>query len=160
MNTSVILIGLIGLLIVGQAGLLFLYIRQQRFFAQFTKNIDEPDLKAALRHLHIQFKQLENAIARQASEVANLGAESHAYFQRWGFVRFNPYSDTGGDQSFCFCLLTREAHGIIVTSLHSREQTRIYAKLIRSGKVEGNVLSKEEEACLAQAVNHGKSSKN
>jgi hypothetical protein len=68
---------------------------------------------------------------------------SRQHFQKMGFVRFNLFDNAGGDQSFCLCLLTEDNDGIVITSLHGRESTRLYAKAVdekfladQSGSVE------------------------
>ena len=75
-----------------------------------------------------------------------------SHLQKMGFVRFNPFNDTGGDQSFCLAILNGHDTGIVISSLHSREQTRIYAKRIVAGKTEGVELSREEAEALNRAL--------
>lgn len=68
-------------------------------------------------------------------------------------VRFNPFDDIGGDQSFILCLLDNTNSGVIITSLHSRDITRIYAKSIKSGEGDNAVLSGEETRALIKTIN-------
>jgi len=65
-------------------------------------------------------------------------------------LKFNPFSDTGGDQSFVLSLLDRGGSGILLTSLHGRGATRIYVKKIINGKSEQE-LSTEEKQVLLQS---------
>jgi HAMP domain-containing protein len=66
--------------------------------------------------------------------------------QQVGVVRFNPFDDTGGQQSFALALLDGAANGVVISSLHSRQQTRIYLKSISGGKSEANLSAEETEA--------------
>jgi Protein of unknown function (DUF4446) len=70
--------------------------------------------------------------------------------QRVGLVRFNPFEDTGSNQSFALALLDGEEDGVVISSLHSRVSTRIYAKPITQGRSEA-ALSAEESEALRQA---------
>jgi uncharacterized protein DUF4446 len=72
-------------------------------------------------------------------------------FQRVGLVRFNPFEDTGGNQSFALALLDAEGNGWVLSSLHARTGTRVYAKAIRGGRSDG-ALSDEEAAAIKQAT--------
>lgn len=74
--------------------------------------------------------------------------------QKVGFLRFNPFSDTGGDQSFVLVLLDRGNNGFILSSLYTREGVRVYAKNIERGKPK-HALSEEEKRVLEEAVNKG-----
>lgn len=68
-------------------------------------------------------------------------------------VRFNPFNDVGGDQSFILCLLDKTNTGVIITSLHTRDSTRVYAKAIKNGSCESQSLSKEETKALIKTIN-------
>ena len=72
--------------------------------------------------------------------------------QKVGFLRFNPFNDTGGDNSFILALLDRKNNGAIVTSLYSREGTRLYAKKVEGGETKQQ-LSEEEHKVLNEALN-------
>jgi hypothetical protein len=67
--------------------------------------------------------------------------------------RFNPFNEVGGDQSFILCLLDNTISGCIITSLHHRDFTRVYAKTIKNGESLQGRLSSEEIKALNQAIN-------
>ncbi|HEX4744121.1 MAG TPA: DUF4446 family protein [Candidatus Limnocylindria bacterium] len=71
--------------------------------------------------------------------------------QRVGVVRFNPFTDTGGDQSFAIALLDALGNGLVVSSLHGRADTRVFAKQVRGGRSK-HQLSTEEEEAIRQAL--------
>lgn len=71
--------------------------------------------------------------------------------QKLGFLRFNPFSGTGGDQSFSLALLDGEGNGVVVSSLYTREGARIYAKEVHGGAPK-QPLSEEEQQVLADAM--------
>jgi hypothetical protein len=79
-----------------------------------------------------------------------LEARTRGAVQRVGLVRFNPFSDTGGNQSFALALLDGDANGVVLSSLHSRAATRVYVKQVQGGRVEAG-LSHEEAEALRQA---------
>lgn len=70
--------------------------------------------------------------------------------QKIGVVRFNPFKDTGGDQSFAIALLDNSDSGLIISSLYSREGTRVYSKPIEKGKSRYQ-LSDEEKMAIEKA---------
>ena len=81
-----------------------------------------------------------------------LEAISKLSVQKVGFLRFNPFQDTGGDNSFALALLDRENNGVIISSFYTREGVRIYAKQIENG-ASRSALSDEEKKVLDQAFN-------
>ena len=72
-------------------------------------------------------------------------------FSRVGLVRFNPFEDTGGNQSFALALLDGNGDGFVVSSLHARTGTRLYAKSVSAGASD-SALSDEESEALRQAM--------
>ncbi len=71
--------------------------------------------------------------------------------QKVGFLRFNPFRDTGGDNSFAIALLDGEDTGVIFSSFYTREGVRVYAKKIERGEPK-QVLSDEEKQVLKEAM--------
>ncbi|MDD4784862.1 MAG: DUF4446 family protein [Candidatus Shapirobacteria bacterium] len=69
-----------------------------------------------------------------------------------GITRFNPFDDVGGDQSFILTILDKNNSGAIITSLHNRDVTRIYAKPIKNGFGENITLSKEEKSAIVKTI--------
>jgi hypothetical protein len=67
-------------------------------------------------------------------------------------TRFNPFEDVGGDQSFILCILDTNNSGVIITSLHSRDFTRIYAKPVKNGEGDNITLSKEEKLAIVKTI--------
>jgi len=86
-----------------------------------------------------------------AGQLHVLKDRVHATIQHVGVVRFNPFRDTGGDQSFAVALLDEDANGVVISSLHNRNDTRIYAKAITGGR-STYTLSAEEQEAIQQAI--------
>ena len=84
--------------------------------------------------------------------IEPLEAISRLSVQKVGFLRFNPFQDTGGDNSFALALLDRENNGVILSSFYTREGVRIYAKQIENG-ASRQALSDEEKKVLEEALN-------
>ena len=72
--------------------------------------------------------------------------------QKISLTRFNPFSNVGGDQSFILVLLDNFNSGVIITSLHNRNNTRIYAKQIKNGKGVDATLSTEEKNAVTKTI--------
>jgi hypothetical protein len=101
------------------------------------------------------------AVARELDELevrtAILEREEPGAFQRLGLVRYNPFEDTGGNQSFALALLDGRGDGFIVSSLHTRTATRVYGKAITGGKSEAALSDEEAEALrIALATGTGR----
>ena len=80
-----------------------------------------------------------DAVARGLEDLgartALLEAAQRRSFQRVGLVRYNPFEETGGNQSFALALLDAGGDGWVLSSLHARSGTRVYAKAISAGSI-------------------------
>jgi len=77
--------------------------------------------------------------------------DGRLHIQRVGLVRFNPFSDTGGSQSFTLALLDGHNNGLVMTSLYARTGHRWYVKEVTGGKGRELALSKEESSAVQKA---------
>lgn len=84
-----------------------------------------------------------------SNQINNL---SFRGLHKTGLVRFNPFKEVGGDQSFAIALLNGKNSGLVISSLYTREGTRIYAKAILAGKSEKYPLTDEEEQAIKIAT--------
>ncbi len=120
-------------------------------YRRLTKNINKKDLKTVLSNLLSQISSNNKRLDTLETDLKDFRVSSKSYIQKIGFVRFNPFPQTGGDQSFCLSLLDENNNGFVISSLHSRDLTRLYAKTIKGGKAEGYQLSKEEKKAIKNA---------
>jgi hypothetical protein len=116
-----------------------------------TRGADGRSLEAVLdAHLEKVF-----SMAREVDELtvrtAILEAAGRKALSRVGLVRYNPFEETGGNQSFALALLDAEGDGWVLSSLHARSGTRVYAKAIVGGRSDA-ALSDEESAAIRQAT--------
>jgi hypothetical protein len=124
--------------------------RVDRRLRGITRGEDGESLEGVLgAHLE-KVHGLGREVERLSARTAVLEAAGPRAFQRVGFVRFNPFEETGGNQSFALALLDAEGNGFVLSSLHARSGTRVYAKAIKGGRSEA-ALSEEETAAIRQA---------
>jgi hypothetical protein len=120
--------------------------RLRRRIDELTRGVDGRNLDAVLdAHLDKVFavgRELDDLSAR----TAIIEAAGRRAIQRVGLVRFNPFEDTGGNQSFAIALTDAAGNGFIVSSLHSRTGTRLYAKAVSAGRSDGALSAEETEA--------------
>ena len=82
---------------------------------------------------------------------ATIDARTRRSIQHIGLVRFNPFEDTGSDQSFAIALLDDARDGVVISSLHGRSNTRVFAKPVSGGE-SAHTLSDEETQAIRIAV--------
>jgi len=150
---------LLVLLLAALAGVVWLYMRLQKLergYRQLTAVTDGGNLEEVL---HSHMAELRGAVAcvEETDALARrLEHASRSHIQRVGFLRFNPFRETGGDQSFALALADLEGNGVVLSSLHSRDVTRVYGKAL-AGWESAYPLTTEEQQAIDRAKGNGHS---
>jgi hypothetical protein len=113
----------------------------QRDLVQHASELDE-----AFRALHDHVQVVHVAIDDRLAEAETRLDHSIAYRS---LVRFDAYNEMSGRQSTSIALLDSTRSGIVISSIHHRDQARVYAKQVRDGKGELELAPEEEEAVRA-----------
>jgi FlaG/FlaF family flagellin (archaellin) len=118
----------------------------ERRVDSITRGQDGRDLGAVLEaHLDKVY-----AVSRRQDQLdgraAGLEAQARRSVSGVGLVRYNTFEDMGGNQSFAIALTDVDGYGIVLSSLHARNQTRVYAKAVIGGAPEGALSAEEAEA--------------
>ena len=101
------------------------------------------ELDEAFRNLRDHVDVVHGAIDERLAEVEARLDGAIAYRS---LVRFDAYNEMSGRQSLSIALLDAHGSGIVVSSIHHRDQARVYAKLVVEGRGELELAPEEEEA--------------
>lgn len=111
---------------------------------------DGQDLAAVLERFR-DLKEVKDTIDRLEEKLGDILQYLEGTLCRVGMVRFNAFPDTGSDLSFALAVLSKAGDGFILTSLYSRDETRVFLKPVRRAKALYR-LSEEEEKALGIAL--------
>jgi hypothetical protein len=128
-----------------------LFIRFSAYYTKLIRHGKKESLTTLLDEVVTLEEKNKKALDVLAEEYLKLKEDGLSHVQKVGLVRFNPFKDTGGDQSFILALVDANNTGIVISSLHTRTGTRWYAKNIIQGKGSEYDLSDDEQKALAGA---------
>ncbi len=111
------------------------------------KNLEELILKSVA-----DIKSLDSEIQELYSISNTIHKLSLSSIHRVGVIRFNPFGDIGGDQSFSVALLDGKNSGVVISSLHTKEGARVYAKPVAKGESEKYLFTEEEKKVIKIAA--------
>jgi hypothetical protein len=100
-------------------------------------------LDASFRALHTYVTEVAERLDGRVGVVEGRldGAISHC-----GLIRYDAYNEMSGRQSTSIALLDSSASGIVLSSIHHRDQARLYAKRVQDGRGELELSPEEQEA--------------
>jgi Protein of unknown function (DUF4446) len=120
---------------------------RESFFGQSGHGNLEDVINSLVKSYH-DLEQRQTALEQHQ---AQLKTNFNLAVQKVGVVRFNPFAGSGGNFSFSIALLDGRNTGVVITSMHGREQNRIYTKKIQEGGSE-TVLTEEEQQAINRAA--------
>lgn len=144
------LVGGLAVSIVWLVALSIWLYRTAAHYNRLVKSTGGGNLKFILEKILSNQEDTAGYIRKIQSNIDQLKKDGLGDIQKVGIVRFNPFAETGGDQSFVLCLLDGQDTGFVLLSLHGREGTRTYIKPVRQGKSRYE-LSKEELQAIEEA---------
>lgn len=127
--------------------------KTQKVFLSGKNGVDLEQVILEQRKDLSQQKAHLSQLADAHSQTRNLAFSA---IHQVGMIRFNPFRDIGGDQSFSLALLNGKKDGIIISSLYSREGVRVYSKAVKNAEAVKYPLTNEEKSAIALAIQNKK----
>jgi hypothetical protein len=108
------------------------------------------DLVSHAATLESQFQALsdyvQDAAARLDQRIGESEQRLDGTMSYRALVRYDAYGEMSGRQSTSIALLDETRSGLILSSIHHRDQARLYAKQVRNGEPELELSPEEDEA--------------
>ena len=109
------------------------------------------DLEEVMKGIIKELENLDHFRGEMEKYLESVERRLRRSAQHVGVVRFNPFHDAGGDQSFSIAIMDEKKNGVILSSLYGRDASRIYAKPIENAMSKYQ-LSKEEGEAIDEAL--------
>jgi hypothetical protein len=134
----------------GVNAVLYRHLRRMRTDQQVVLGEERADLVSHAAALDASFRTLHDYVTDVAERLdARMGvAEGRldGAIAHWGLIRYDAYNEMSGRQSTSIALLDSSRSGVVLSSIHHRDQARLYAKQVSEGKGELRLSPEEEEA--------------
>ncbi len=142
MNTNLILYIAIACFVLLAAWMALMELRLKKLF----RGKKAGDLETVLQNLGEELKNL--SLSREKTDVYLKEVEERLKksLKQVGVVRFNPFRETGSNQSFSMAFLDEGGNGAVISALYIRDNIKVYAKPVQSYKSEYSLTGEENEA--------------
>lgn len=150
-QTIVLLLAVIFVLVLINAFLVWYFYRSNKKIDALLEGGKIKSFKEIFLRQKEKSNELEKCLKQAFLEIGELQKISEKTIQKTGIVRFNPFNELGGNQSFVIALLDDKNNGFVISSLFAKEGNRVYAKAIRDGKSD-HLLSEEEKEAIIRAI--------
>lgn len=134
--------------------LIWLFTRTRalnRRIQQLTAGATGASLERVLMDHLARVEEVDTRQRQIEQRVSALEGQLPSCVQHVGLVRYDAFEDVGGQQSFSLAVLDAQQNGVVLTSVYSRSDVRVYAKAIRQGRP-SHPLSEEELQAVQNAL--------
>jgi hypothetical protein len=139
--------------VIALVGVIMLARRLSRMRADQRVVLGERDARDLVAHaagLDRDFRSLhsyvEDLAAGLQSRLAVVEERLDGAIAHHGLVRYDAYNEMSGRQSTSIALLDAHGSGVVVSSIHHRDQARLYAKQVVEGQGQLELSPEEQEA--------------
>lgn len=142
MNLQIIL----GLFVLAIIVLAFFVFRANARISKLLQGKDAKSLEETFNYLIEEVKRMNGNQDITEKTLNNFNSRIRKSISGFKTIRFNPFPESGGNQSFAIALLSEEGDGVIISSLYTREKTSVFAKPIKKGVSEYELTVEEKKA--------------
>ncbi len=153
MDTQILIISIGGLIIILQ---LVLWMHFDRKFKKLFGGTQATDLEGTIHTLHKKVEILKDHQNKTFENIDNINSRLAKSVRNIETIRFNPFPDAGGNQSFAIALLDEEGDGVVLSSLYARDRMSVFAKPVEKGAPVHELSSEEEEVLKKVKHKNGK----
>ncbi len=115
-------------------------------FAKMLGSSGMPDLQRTLINVHEQLAELQDQGHVQIERLNDLLQKFKLMKARVGMYRYNAFGEGSSDLSFSIAVVDEFKSGFVLSGIHNREQTYIYAKPLDKGQSQYLLTPEEKEA--------------
>ena len=118
---------------------------------RFLTGQDGRDLESALNDRFNRISALEEMNADNEAAIRDIYLRLQGTYQKMGIVKYNAFTENGGNLSFAMALLNEKDNGYVMNVMNSREGSYVYVKEISQGRCD-IPLGGEESKAIEQAM--------
>lgn len=142
---------------IGMAALIFILIvlviiqmvkigKLNKKYKKFMSGKDAKNLEADIIGLYDDNKFIKISLEKNSKDIHTLYRRLESTFQKLGIVKYDAFSQMGGQLSFCLVLLDENDNGFLLNSVHSTEGCYSYTKEIKNGSCDISLGDEEKKA--------------
>lgn len=124
---------------------IFWIVKTEKRLKRFFLGKKSKDLEDTLIYLENEVKNLTLAKSKIEEELKIVNQKLRKSIRGLETIRFNPFPDQGGNQSFAISFQNEDGDGVVISSLYARERMSVFAKPIKKGSSTYELTDEERE---------------
>jgi hypothetical protein len=128
----------------------FQFRGSRKKYAKIMKGAEGKDIEDLMLSIQERLSHIEGQGNMDHQEIQAIKEKMIHLKAKVGILRYNAFSDQGSDLSFSLAIVDEKLNGVVISGLHSREESLVYAKPLKEGQSR-YALSPEEKQAISLA---------
>lgn len=117
-----------------------------RRLSRLVRGAQGSSLEGLINKLYERIEVLEKYARTSSQKIKNIDGRVGTSVRGVALERFDPFQNSGGQQSFVTAFLNEQGDGVVVSGIHSRDGVRVYAKPVLNFTSERELSDEEKKA--------------
>jgi len=152
-TNDIIMLSIIAVIAVLIIFIFVLWLRLRKLrkrYVQAMNGFNQESFEEALINMQNKIRLLEQTNELQERKIVQIHKRLQKMKAHVGFKRYNAFQEHGSDLSFSIAFIDDHKDGFVLTGIHGREETYVYAKALVKGEAKQS-LSPEEKQVIEEA---------
>jgi hypothetical protein len=131
-----------------------LWRKMSRMRADYTRMLNGAhvdNMEQLVIEMQASLNRLKAASQEQSKILDGIQESMRMMKSKVGIHRYNAFGERGNDLSFSIAILNEYKDGIVLSGIHNREETYIYAKPVQQGG-SSYILTPEEKEAITRST--------
>lgn len=142
MTSYLIGIIILGILVIALSYIIFILNKR---ITLLLRGKNGKDLEETIQKITHELQEIYGRLDQHSGTLKHHNERIENSIKNVPTVRFNPFSDSGGNQSFASAFITEQGNGVVISSLYSREKTSVFAKPIKNFQSSFELTNEERQ---------------
>lgn len=120
--------------------------RMKRRYDAMMAGSGVEDIESLLVQLKLQMDKIEEGHVNHQQMLDMISGRLKGMKSKVGMVRYNAFGERGTELSFSLAIVSEQEEGVVLTGLHNRESSYVYAKPLKDGQSQYPLSPEEKEA--------------
>lgn len=125
----------------------------QKKLAKFMKGKEAKSLEEEIEGLYKDNDFIKKESDKNRKDIRDIQKRLEYCYQKVGIVKYDAFSQMGGQLSFCIALLNEKDDGFLLNSVQSSDGCYTYTKEVKKGEC-AITLGAEEKEALDKAIGY------
>lgn len=115
-------------------------------YAKMMNGTGVTNLEEIIIHVQKEVTNIKNHQKNDSIFLNQIAADMKKMKSRVGLHRYNAFNEQGNDLSFSLAIIDEHQTGIIISGIHGRDETYLYAKPLEYGQSKYTLSPEEKDA--------------